>query len=218
MPKAFIFDMDGVVIDSEPLWRRAMVKVFNSDGLPVSEIDCAQTTGMRLDEVIKIWNKKHPFTNDELKVEQNIVEELCGLIRAEGKPMPGFMKMLELLKKENKKIGLASSSSRKLIDCVLDTMQVRADFHHTQSAEGLLYGKPHPEVFLLSAKMLEAHPRECVAIEDSVNGIISAKAAGMKVIGVPEAHNKIDPRFTISDIILDSLEAFNFQLLEKFSF
>ncbi len=218
MPKAFIFDMDGVIIDSEPLWRRAMVKVFNTDGLPVSEVDCAQTTGMRLDEVIKIWNKKHPFTNNELKVEQNIVDELCGLIRTEGKAMPGFMQMLELLKKENKKIGLASSSSRKLIDCVLDTLKVEKDFHHTQSAEGLLYGKPHPEVFLLSAKMLDAHPRECVAIEDSVNGIISAKAAGMKVIGVPEAHNKTDPRFSISDIILDSLEAFNFQLLEKFSF
>lgn len=217
MPKAFVFDMDGVIIDSEPLWRRAMVKVFNTDGLPVSEVDCAQTTGMRIDEVIKIWNKKHPFTDNELKVEQNIEEELCKLIRTEGKAMPGFMKMLELLKKENKKIGLATSSSRNLIECVLDTLQVRPYFHHTQSAEGLLYGKPHPEVFLLSAKCLDVHPRECVVIEDSVNGIISAKAAGMKVIGVPEDHNKNNPRFTIADLILSSLEEFNLQTIEKFA-
>lgn len=208
--------MDGVIIDSEPLWRRAMVKVFNTDGLPVSEIDCAQTTGMRIDEVIKIWNKKHPFTNDELKVEQSIEEELCLLIRNEGRPMPGFMKTIDLLQKENKKIGLATSSSRKLIECVLDTLQVRSYFHHTQSAEGLLYGKPHPEVFLLSARALDVFPNQCVVIEDSVNGIISAKAAGMRVIGVPEEHNRSNPRFTIADLVLNSLEEFSSETIERF--
>lgn len=215
MPDAFVFDMDGVIIDSEPLWRRAMVKVFNSDGLPVSEIDCAQTTGMRIDEVIKIWNKKHPFTDNELKVEQNIEEELCGLIRTEGKAMPGFMRIITEMHSTGKKIGLATSSSRKLIDCVLDTLQVRGYFHHTQSAEGLLYGKPHPEVFLLSAHALDVAPARCIVIEDSVNGIISAKAAGMKVIGVPEAHNHGNPKFSIADIIMHSLEEFNLQQIDK---
>lgn len=215
MLKAFIFDMDGVIIDSEPLWRRAMVKVFNTDGLPVSEVDCAQTTGMRIDEVIKIWNKKHPFTNDELKVQQNIEDELCELIRNEGRPMPGFMSMIELLREENKKIALATSSSRKLIDCVLDTMRVREHFLHTQSAEGLLYGKPHPEVFLLSAQALNVAPNQCVVIEDSVNGIISAKAAGMKVIGVPEEKNHGNPKFSIADVVIHSLEEFDLALAEK---
>jgi HAD superfamily hydrolase (TIGR01509 family) len=215
MFKAFIFDMDGVIIDSEPLWRRAMVKVFNRDGLPVSEVDCAQTTGMRIDEVIKIWNKKHPFTDNELKVEQSIEEELCELIRKEGKAMPGFMEMLLLLKRENKKIALASSSSRRLIACVLETLGVKEHFEHTQSAEGLLYGKPHPEVFLLSAAALGVSPRECVVIEDSVNGIISAKAAGMRVIGVPEAHNHHNPRFVLADVILHALTEFDLQTLEK---
>jgi HAD superfamily hydrolase (TIGR01509 family) len=215
MLKAFVFDMDGVIIDSEPLWRRAMVKVFNMDGLPVNEVDCAQTTGMRIDEVIKIWNKKHPFTNDELKVQSSIEEELCELIRTEGKPMPGFMNMIELLRKENKKIALATSSSRKLIDCVLDTMKVRSYFMHTQSAEGLLYGKPHPEVFLLSAKALDVMPNQCVVVEDSVNGIISAKAAGMKVIGVPEEKNHGNPKFSIADIVIHSLEEFDLNRVEN---
>lgn len=217
MPEAFVFDMDGVIIDSEPLWRRAMVKVFNTDGLPVSEVDCAQTTGMRLDEVIKLWNKKHPFTNNELQVEKNIEEELCILIRNEGRPMPGFMKTIEMLKTQDQKIGLATSSSRKLIECVLDTLQVRAHFHHTQSAEGLLYGKPHPEVFMRSAQALGVAPRSCVVIEDSVNGIISAKAAGMRVIGVPEAHNRNNPRFSIADLILNSLEEFSPQTIAIFA-
>lgn len=216
MPDAVIFDMDGVIIDSEPLWRRAMVKVFNRDGLPVSAADCAQTTGMRLDDVIKIWNRKHPFTNNELKVEQHIVEELCLLIRSEGKAMPGFMQVIELLKKEGKKIGLATSSSTLLVDCVLETLGVKHYFHHTQSAEGLLYGKPHPEVFLLSARELNVEPRKCIVIEDSVNGIISAKAAGMKVIAVPETHNHGNPKFSIADLILSSLEDLDLQTLAHF--
>ena len=217
MPEAFVFDMDGVIIDSEPLWRRAMVKVFNTGGLPVNEVDCAQTTGMRLDEVIKIWNKKHPFTNNELQVEKSIEEELCILIRNEGRPMPGFMQTIEMLKAEDKKIGLATSSSRKLIECVLDALQVRPYFHHTQSAEGLLYGKPHPEVFMRSAQALGVAPRSCVVIEDSVNGIISAKAAGMRVIGVPEPHNRNNPRFTIADLVLNSLEEFTPKTIEMFA-
>lgn len=215
MPDAVIFDMDGVIIDSEPLWRRAMVKVFNRDGLPVSAADCAQTTGMRLDEVIKIWNRKHPFTNDELKVEQHIVEELCTLIKKEGKAMPGFMRVIDLLKSEGKKIGLATSSSTVLVECVLETLHVKHYFQHTQSAEDLLYGKPHPEVFLLSAKELNVEPRKCIVIEDSVNGIISAKAAGMKVIAVPETHNWENPRFSIADRTLRSLEEFNLSILDN---
>lgn len=216
MPGAFIFDMDGVIIDSEPLWRRAMVKVFNTGGLPVSAEDCAQTTGMRIDEVISIWNKKHPFTDNELQVQLDIEEELCALIRTEGKAMPGFMEAVDLIKKENKKIGLATSSSNTLLNCVLGSLNVHDFFHHAQSAQDLKYGKPHPEVFLLSAQALGVPTNRCVVFEDSVNGIISAKAAGMKVIGVPEAHNRDNPRFSIADLILHSLEEFGPHTIDKF--
>ena len=217
MAEAFIFDMDGVIIDSEPLWRKAMVKVFNEHGLPVNEIDCAQTTGMRIDEVIKLWNKKHPFTDNEFKIQQHIEDELCALIIQEGKTMPGFLNAITLIKNTRKKIGLATSSSEKLVDCVLSTLQIKQYFLHTQSAEKLLYGKPHPEVFLLSAHKLKTSPQHCVVIEDSLNGIISAKAAGMKVIAVPEPHNVSNPKFTIADLMLRSLEEFNQQTIEKFN-
>ena len=85
-----------------------------------------------------------------------------------------------------------------------------------QSAEKLAYGKPHPEVFLLCAHAHDVHPSACVALEDSVNGIISAKAAGMKVIAVPEEKNRNNPKFAIADLILNSLEEFNLETIRKF--
>ncbi len=170
---------------------------------------------MRIDEVIKHWNKQHPFTDNELKVQQHIEEELCSLIRAEGKAMPGFMAAAQLIKKENKKTALATSSSEKLIACVLETLSIRDFFLHTQSAESLAYGKPHPEVFLKSAYALQVSPSHCVAIEDSLNGIISAKAAGMKVIAVPEEKNWSNAKFAVADMILRSLENFDLQTIQK---
>jgi HAD superfamily hydrolase (TIGR01509 family) len=216
MAEAVVFDMDGIIIDSESLWRIAMVKVFNASGLPVDEVACAQTTGMRIDEVIKHWNKEHPFTNDELKVQLHIEEELCELIRNEGKAMPGFMKAIELIKKQGKKVALATSSSERLINCVLDTLSVRNYFRHAQSAQDLAYGKPHPEVFLRSAEALGVLPMHCIAIEDSLNGIISAKSATMKVVAVPEPHNISNPKFAIADVIIPSLDDFTLSLMQKF--
>lgn len=215
MPQVFVFDMDGVIIDSEPLWRIAMVKVFNSNGLPVNEETCAQTTGMRIDEVIKHWNKKNPFTDNEQQVQIDIEEELCKLIVDHGKAMPGFLQAVELIKSQDKKIALATSSSERLVECVLHTLSLKNYFSHVQSAEKLAYGKPHPEVFLLCAEASNHHPTNCVAIEDSLNGIISAKASGMKVIAVPEEKNWLNPKFAVADLILKSLEEFNLEIIQK---
>jgi mannitol-1-/sugar-/sorbitol-6-/2-deoxyglucose-6-phosphatase len=216
MPQLFVFDMDGVIIDSEPLWRIAMVKVFNMNGLPVDANTCAQTTGMRIDEVIKHWNKKNPFTDNELQVQIDIEEELCKLIIDEGKAMPGFLNAIELIKSQDKKIALATSSSERLVECVLKTLSIKDHFSHVQSAEKLAYGKPHPEVFLLCAHAHDVHPSSCVAFEDSINGIISAKAAGMKVIAVPEEKNWSNPKFAIADLVLNSLEEFNLETIKHF--
>jgi mannitol-1-/sugar-/sorbitol-6-/2-deoxyglucose-6-phosphatase len=215
MPQVFVFDMDGVIIDSEPLWRIAMVKVFNSNGLPVDEETCAQTTGMRIDEVIRHWNKKSPFTNNEVQVQNDIEEELCKLIIDQGRAMPGFLQSIELIRSQDKKIALATSSSERLVECVLNTLSLKEHFSHVQSAEKLAYGKPHPEVYLLCADASNHHPSNCVAIEDSVNGMISAKAAGMKVIAVPEEKNWNNPKFAVADVILRSLEEFNLETIQK---
>ena len=124
MLKAVIFDMDGVIIDSESLWRRSMIRVFNANGLPFTENDCRVTTGMRIDQVISFWNKKTPFTTDENLLKNRIEDHLCDLIIAEGKEMKGLHQVLELIASTNIIIALATSSSNKLIDCVLQVLKI----------------------------------------------------------------------------------------------
>lgn len=216
MPKAVIFDMDGVIIDSEPLWRRAMIRVFNASGLSFTENDCRITTGMRIDQVISFWNKKAPFTNDEGLVRTHIEDHLCGLIAAEGKPMKGLQQSLDIVKKEGITLALATSSSYKLLDCVLKVLKIENYFTHIQSAEHLTYGKPHPEVFLKSAEAISVNPNDCLVIEDSLNGIIAAKAAGMKVIGIPDEHNINNQKFCIADLTIHSLLDFTTETIKRF--
>ncbi len=216
MPKAIIFDMDGVIIDSEPLWRRAMVRVFNASGLPFTENDSRVTTGMRIDQVISFWNTKTPFTTNEEQVKNNMEDNLCGLITAEGKPKKGLHQALDLITSEGLIIALATSSSKKLITCVLNVLKIEHYFKHIQSAEELNYGKPHPEVFLKCAEAINVAPNNCLVIEDSLNGIISAKAAGMSVIGIPEEFNISNPKFSIADLTLHSLLDINLETLKKF--
>jgi mannitol-1-/sugar-/sorbitol-6-/2-deoxyglucose-6-phosphatase len=216
MLKAVIFDMDGVIIDSEPLWRRAMIRVFNASGLPFTDNDCRITTGMRIDQVISFWNKKTPFTYDEDLVKTHIEDHLCGLIAAEGKPMKGLQQALDIIAKENLMIALATSSSKKLIDCVLKVLKIESYFKHIQSAEDLKYGKPHPEVFLKCAEAIDTNPNDCLVIEDSLNGIISAKAAGMSVIAIPDEHNINNQKFCIADITLHSLQEINLEIIKRF--
>lgn len=216
MPKAVIFDMDGVIIDSEPLWRRAMIRVFNISGLPFTENDCRVTTGMRIDQVISFWNKKENFTKDEELVKNNIEDHLCGLITAEGKPMKGLQQSLGIITEKNITLALATSSSNKLIDCVLKVLKIEKYFTHIQSAEYLTHGKPHPEVFLKSAEAIDTNPNECLVIEDSLNGIIAAKAAGMNVIAIPDEHNISNQKFCIADLTISSLLEINIEIIKRF--
>jgi len=205
---AVIYDMDGVLIDSEPLWRRAMILSFNEIGIPFTEEDCKITTGMRFIEVARFWLRR--FDRHDVSVpdfNDRVVERLCALIAAEGRPMPGALESIRYFKSLGMKLALGTSSSERLVKVVLDKLQVAPEFDAVCSAEHLKYGKPHPEIFLKCAGQLEILPPSCLVIEDSLNGIIAAKAAQMKVLGVPEPDNLANPKFSIADALFPSLLA-----------
>lgn len=204
--KAVIFDMDGVIIDSEPLWRKAMIKAFHDFNVPFTENDCRKTTGMRLNEVIKYWQKLYPneITNSD-NLNQKILNYLIELIKAEGKAMPGLLELLEHLKAHKLKIGLSTSSDQILIETILDKLEIREYFHAILSAQNLRYGKPHPEVYLSCAEKLHVHPMDCLVIEDSINGIIAGKAAQMNVIAIPDPEHINNVKFNIADGIVSHL-------------
>lgn len=207
--KAIIFDMDGVIIDSEPLWRRAMIQSFNEIGIPFTDEECRMTTGLRFIEVAEFWFNKHGITNMTIfEFDHLVISRLCDLIKNEGKLMHSVEDALKYLKKEGYKIALGTSSNLLLMNTVIDELGIREYFDAVCSAQHLEYGKPHPEVFINCAKELHIKPAECLVIEDSVNGVIAAKAAQMKVLVVPEEENAGNPKFAIADYKLRSLEEF----------
>lgn len=207
--KAVIFDMDGVLIDSEPLWKIAEVEAFQKVGLDLTTTDCEETVGLRIDQVVEMWHKRVGWTNKTVKeVENDIVDILIREIRAQGKALPGVHQALEQVQSRGYKIGLATSSYNRIIDVVVDRLAIAPYFEVMHSAEDERHGKPHPDVFLNCAEKLNVHPTECLVIEDSFNGLVAAKAARMKAIAVPEKTHQEDLRLNIADKILDSLEEF----------
>ena len=204
--KAVIFDMDGVLIDSEPLWRRAMVKGFKQFGMTVTEEECKTTMGRRINEVVNYWVNIHsvnPLKSPE--IEKTIIEVLLNLIENEGKAISGVLDLLNFCKNKQLKIGLATSSSELLMQKVLNKLQIKNYFNSVVSAQNLKYGKPNPEVFLTCAENLGVNPSECVVIEDSINGAIAAKAAQMQLIVVPDANSLNPEKFSIADYNLNTM-------------
>jgi mannitol-1-/sugar-/sorbitol-6-/2-deoxyglucose-6-phosphatase len=205
--KAVIFDMDGVLIDSEPLWRIAMMKGFNDIGIEFTEEDCRRTTGMRFKEVVQHWFNHHNITHSTpTQLSDNVINNLIGLIKRDGKAMEGAVELLEFLRKKEFPLGLATSSDHILIEAVLTRTQTALYFNEVTSAEFLQHGKPHPEVFLKCAENLGMKPENCLVIEDSVNGVLAGKAAGMTVIAIPDPEHRNDKRYETADHILNNLK------------
>lgn len=204
--EAVIFDMDGVLIDSEPLWKIAMEQTFREVGSHLTKQDFQQTVGLRLDEVITYWYAHQAWENvTPQEVEKRIVARMVKLIQENGTPLPGVIETLAYLKKQSLKIGLATSSYSVLIDSVLSTLNITDAFDQTHSAENEDYGKPHPAVYLTVASQLNVSPLKCLVIEDSLNGIISGKSARMHVVCIPEKTHIVDSRLKLADFQFDDM-------------
>ncbi|MEN8787276.1 MAG: hexitol phosphatase HxpB [Flavobacteriales bacterium] len=206
MIKAILFDMDGVLIDSEPLWKKAIQKVMKDYGFDFSYDMCNETKGMRVDEVTHYWKQKLNASFESKKAAAEIIEQVISLIKKEGKPMEGVLDAIEEAKSKNIKLGLASSSSMKIIETVLEKLNIKSYFEAIHSAEHEEFGKPHPQVFISAAQSLGTLPENCLVIEDSLNGVIAAKAAKMKVIAIPETQEFELPQFSIADDVLKSMK------------
>ena len=169
--EAVIFDMDGVLIDSEPLWKIAMEKVFSDLGCNLSKNDFQKTVGLRIDEVIHYWNNNQNLgISDEKKVEDDIINRMVELVRENPIPLTGVIETLEYLTKNKLKIGLATSSPNNLLQAVLVGLKIDHFFDVAHSAEFEEFGKPHPAVYLETAKRLNVDSNKCLVIEDSLNG------------------------------------------------
>jgi len=214
MIEAVIFDMDGLLIDSEPLWVKAEIEVFQKLGVPLTQEMTRQTMGLRVDEVVEHWFKRHPWKNPDHKTTaEEIDAKVVQLIAEEGRSLPGVEHAISLCKSLDLPIAIASSSSQTLINATTTKLGIANDIAVICSAHDEPYGKPHPSVYMTTAQKLGAHPTHCLAIEDSANGVLAAKAARMKCIAVPEPGMESNKLFAIADAILPTLESLNKELI-----
>lgn len=206
---AVIFDMDGVLTDSEPLWKIAMEEVFHSVGCRLTREDFQKTVGLRIDEVIDYWYHHSPWAGrTPREVEKLIMLRMVELIHENGEPLPGVMETTQYLRERGIKIGLATSSYTVLINEVLNTLGIAERFDEVHSAEHEQFGKPHPAVYLTVAERFKVDPSRCLVIEDSLNGVISGKAAKMKVVCIPEKTHHPEPKLVVADYLFDDMLLF----------
>jgi len=208
--------MDGLIIDSEPLWYEAALESLEPFGISIGHEEYYQSTGLRTKEFLHYW-----FTRYGIDIEQtasseaDITTRVIEKVKSKGRPMPGVESSIQLAKQLGMKIGLASSSPLSLIEAVLEKTGLGNYFTTRTSAEHLPFGKPHPEVFLNCATALSSSPNECICLEDSLIGLVAAKSARMKCIVVPHPDQKTHPHWVWADLHVDSLEQLNEHVLQS---
>ena len=210
-----MFDLDGLLIDSEPFWRRAEIEVFGRVGLELTELDVRQTMGLRIDDAVGHWWDRAPWEGmTPVEVERAVTARVAELIEDEGVPMPGAMDLIALCRQRSIPMAVCSGSYAVVIEAAMDKLGITSSMSAWHSAEWEPLGKPHPGSYLTTADKLGVDPTACLAFEDSFHGAISAKAARMRVVAVPEPAALASPRWGFCDLVLGSLEAFDASALD----
>lgn len=205
MIKAVIFDMDGVMIDSEPLWEKTERILLARRGIDYSPEYRDRIVGLN-------QNDSGRLLIDTFKLEETVsdiiderVDILTAIYEEELELVPQLVPLLDELRRENYPLAVASSSPLRVVNFVLDMFSLHEYFNEVVSGDCAENGKPHPEIYLQAAERLGVKPEECVAIEDSINGVKSAKAAGMYCIAIPDKRLSPD-KFNEADMIMKSLD------------
>ena len=205
MIKAVIFDMDGVMIDSEPLWEKTERIVLSRRGIDYSPQYRDQIVGLSQNDSGRLLIKTFDLDDTVNDIIDERVEILTSIYEEELELIPHLLPLLDDLREENYLLAVASSSPLKVVNFVLDMFSLQDYFLEVVSGDCAENGKPHPDIYLHAAERLGVRPEECAAIEDSINGVRSAKAAGMYCIAIPDKRLSQD-KFEEADMILSSLD------------
>ena len=206
--EAVVFDMDGVLVDSEPIWRAVEREVLAGVGIEVTDDDLFETMGVRVADVVERWHRRHPWDEPSREdVARSIVDRVAEAIEREGAFHQEAIRAIDYVDGLGLRLGLASSSPMRLIRSVLSIGGLADRFEVVLSAEDEELGKPDPAVYLSTARELIVPPERCLAVEDSINGVRSAKEAGMVCVAVPVSG--VTDGFEGADLVLDSIDAFD---------
>lgn len=205
-----VFDCDGVIIDSEPFWREAELTVLSSAGYELSAEHLLKNTGRRAKDLVFDYQRIYGFSQDfAQKLIRDIHDYVVNKINENAIAMPGLYQAIDYFLSKGKKLAIASSAPTFLLDAVLNKLNLHRSFKIICSAENEEYGKPHPVVYLNACKKLELLPTSCIAIEDSLNGLIAAKAARMFCILVLQQSSEFLPAYSLADKVIIELTEIN---------
>jgi sugar-phosphatase len=195
--------MDGLLIDTEPVWRIAEKQVFAELGVELSQADLLDTTGVTIDELVRAFLPAGAPALRPAEVADRITDLVVDHVRRHGVPMPGVPEAIALFRRSGFRLAIASSSPARLIDAVCARLDL--DIEVRCSALDEQHGKPAPDVYLAAAHRLALGPARCLAVEDSPAGVVAAKEAGMSCLAVPDPLLAGDPRYRRADLVLPSL-------------
>ena len=204
--KAVIFDLDGVLVDSEPLHALADNQILTESDIEVPETYFDRFVGWTNKAM---WNeiKKqyHIVLSVEELTERQLPLKLKLLHESDYKPVSGIIELLEQIKKMEIPMAVASSSPRQFIEAALDKIGIKKYFTKWLSGEEVAFSKPEPDIFLKAAELLNVKPDECIVIEDSSSGILAAKRAGMRCIGYKNVNSGYQD-LSEADLIVNNIE------------
>ncbi|NQT24105.1 HAD family phosphatase [candidate division KSB1 bacterium] len=214
MLSCVIFDMDGVISDSEPLHHIAERKLLAQFDVELAQDEIESFTGMStnpmLQHLIDTYNISTPLEN----LARQLTENLHQVFSERIKPIPQAIPLIQSLNEQGIPLAVGSSSSPRLIDLVLDKLDIQVYFKAVVSGHEVSKSKPHQDIFLEIASRLHVSPQECVVIEDSKNGVLAAKEAGMVCVGF-ESPNSPNQDLSRADWIIDDLSLIKTIDLEK---
>ncbi len=205
MIEAVVFDLDGVLLDSEQVWDEVREQLVKERGGRWRDQAHTEMMGMSSVEWSRYMHDELGVSDPPEEISKEVVRRLAEVYRERLPLIEGAVEAVERLA-ARWPLGLASSSNRELIDLVLELSGLARFFRVTVSSEEVPRGKPAPDVYLEAARGLGVPPENCAAVEDSRNGIRAAKAAGMRVIAIPNPHFPPgEEALALADVTLGSL-------------
>jgi HAD superfamily hydrolase (TIGR01509 family) len=190
--EAVFFDMDGLLIDSEPFWKRAEREAFAEVGIHITDEMSKVTAPMTTAEVAAYWYAYRPWTGrSTFDLERAVVSRVRELVSAHGKPLPGVQDTLRACRSRGWRVGLASNAPFEICEHVVKTLGLHQEFDAIFSADAVARGKPAPDIYLEAARRMGVPPAQCLALEDSASGVQAARAAGMTVVAVPSRGQRL---------------------------
>jgi beta-phosphoglucomutase family hydrolase len=215
--KAVIFDLDGVISDTQKYHAQVEAKLLKECGinLKAKEIIKKYAGTSDRENFEKIFKEYKKPLKKVKEILDKKYEILIGMLRGKIQPISGVIKFIKDLKDHSFKLGVASSARKKSVEFILSELKIKDDLDAIVTGEEVKFSKPNPEIYLKTAKLLNVSPKECLVIEDAVSGIRAAKAAGMKCLAITTTYLRAE--LNEADEIIDSFHQITVEAIKNFN-